>query len=132
MQIGTNNQDYIIDPFPMFDNIREKLKFILEDPLVTKLVFDGKNEFDWVTRDFQIFLDGALDVQKLFSFVYNLKQPASLKSAVGQLVPWMDFPKTETFSDWRRRPLTDSMIKYAQNDVYGLLELWIALQKMVR
>jgi ribonuclease D len=88
---------------------------ILLDPAILKIVHAGGQDMEILTT-----LLGALPVNVYDTQVAAAFAGFSLQTGYGALVQSLlgvRLSKEEGFSDWSRRPLTESMLAYAENDV---------------
>lgn len=63
LQIGTHNHTFLVDPFPLYDDICESLVPVLENPSILKIMFGCDNDITYLNRDFAANLVGVVDVQ---------------------------------------------------------------------
>lgn len=65
IQLGTYDRIYLVDPFPVFDSIKQDLKEVLENPKILKIMSGMDNDVLAFQRDFEIYLNGAIDAAQL-------------------------------------------------------------------
>ena len=119
VQVSVPDAIYLIDPLDDID--LKPLAELLADPDVEVLVHAGKQDFELLYERFGFAPKDVLDVQVAAGFI---GLPASL--AYGALVSNLlnvSLQKGEAYSDWCKRPLTDSQLTYAADDVRWLLPL---------
>ena len=83
-------------------------------------------------RDFDFEIIGAIDVQEAL----HILEPSQcnrigFKKAVKDLIGY-DIDKEGQNYDWRKRPLTAKMLKYARDDSHLLLRLWNIVRSKVK
>jgi ribonuclease D len=99
----------------------------LDDPTLTKLVHAGNQDVEIMALAFGRPLNGPwFDTQVAGAFLGIGLQAGY--GAIVQQVLHVKLDKEEGFSDWSRRPFTDSMLNYAAGDVHYLhaLETWLS------
>jgi len=131
IQIGTIDEDFLIDPFPLYMEIYKDLKKILEDSQKLKIIYAAENEVNWLRRDFDIEIQNMIDCQLLYMLHASMNTKPGLSLCVENIFPGFKLSKEETHCDWRRRPLTESMKTYAHLDVYTLLRVYLKLRTIV-
>jgi exosome complex exonuclease RRP6 len=136
IQISTWQQDFIVDPFPLFQLIKKYLKPIFEDDNKLIVMHGATNDVKWLRRDFGSYIIGAIDTQELYN-VYRddgLNNLVGFKSLAEQFLPSIanfGVNKSLQLSDWTKRPLTKEMIQYARNDSHLLLRIFNNMRKEV-
>ena len=119
VQLSTDDVSAIVDPLAIED--LSPLVSLLADPDVLKIVHAG-------TQDMEIFFHLARVVP---APVFDTQLAATLAGfpsqvGYGNLVREMvgaQLHKTETFTDWSRRPLSAEQVEYALDDVRYLPQL---------
>lgn len=71
IQIGTYEKTYLVDPFPQYENVKTRLKKILESSRVLKIVHGGDNDYIAMNRDFGISMAAVLDLQFVQQQIYS-------------------------------------------------------------
>ncbi|KAF0991915.1 hypothetical protein HZS_2098 [Henneguya salminicola] len=120
LQISTKNEDFVIDTIALHDEIHV-LNDVFSNPTILKVGHGTEQDIIWLQRDFDIF------VVNLFDTGIAAKALQFSKMSLDFLVYkffniYLD--KTHQLSDWRRRPLTSSMLTYARSDSHYLLPLF--------
>jgi ribonuclease D len=118
-QVATPDEIFLVDALTEGD--MKQLAAIVSDPDVRVVVHAGRQDFDLFFERFGTVPANVLDVQVAAGFV---GRGASL--SYGKLVEavlGVRIEKGEAYTDWCRRPLTGSQIRYAANDVRNLLEI---------
>lgn len=124
IQIATSEVEAIID----FRALKSITLFheVLNDPATTKVFHAG-------TQDFEIFVNLTRSVPSPLFDTQVAAAMLGLGAQVGyaRLVEnllQISLAKSETMTDWSRRPLSHSQIKYALEDVRYLLPVYEILQ----
>lgn len=65
IQVGGHGHSFLVDPYPLYEPIREELSLILENPSILKIMFGCDNDISYINRDFDTNLVGVIDVQFL-------------------------------------------------------------------
>ena len=123
VQVAVGDEAWIIDPLKVRD-LGPVLE-VLRDPAVVKVVHAGSQDLEILTR-----LCGSPPTP-----VFDTQVAATLAgfpSQVGyaRLVKDLfdvDLDKSDTFTDWARRPLTPAQIEYALSDVRYLPPMYAEL-----
>lgn len=119
VQVATPDKLYIIDPFtvgPLDEFWKE-----LVDPARQVIVHAGREEVRLCRRASGRPPANLFDLQIAAGLV-GLGYPLGHGPLVGQLLG-VHLSKVETLTEWRKRPLTTSQIRYALDDVRYLLAL---------
>lgn len=120
IQVATRDMVAIIDPkavgdlSPFWDQ--------LSRPDVTVIVHAAREEFRFCKRESGKRLGNLFDVQVAAGMV-GIEFPAAYSNLI-QKVLKKSVGKGETRTDWRRRPLSDKQIEYAQKDVLYLHDIY--------
>jgi ribonuclease D len=125
MQISTRKNDYIVDPFVLWDKIPSLLS-IFTDPSKVKVLHGADSDIEWLQRDFGLYIVNMFDTGQAarelmfssFSLAYLLKKYCDVTT-----------DKSFQLADWRIRPLSSEMILYARMDTHYLLYIYDMLRK---
>jgi ribonuclease D len=108
----------LIDPLARVD--LAPVAELIADPAVEVVVHAGRQDFELFYQQFGALPANVFDVQIAAGFVGH---GASLPyGRVVEIVLGRRLSKGESYSDWCRRPLTRSQLRYAADDVAWLLE----------
>lgn len=88
---------------------------LLADPATVKILHDARQDLALLSRVTGAWPRNIFDTQLAAGFV-GLSSVISLKQLLHDLLG-IDLPKTETRTDWCRRPLSPAQLDYAINDV---------------
>ena len=126
IQISTRFKDFIVDALKLRSQIGDALRDIFDNPEKTKVLHGADMDIQWLQRDFGLFIVNMFDTGqaarmlqlKSFGLAYLLQ------SYCGVLAD-----KKYQLADWRIRPLTEEMMKYAREDTHYLLYIYDCLRK---
>ena len=126
IQISTRFKDFIVDTLKLRAQIGDALRDIFDNPEKTKVLHGADMDIQWLQRDFGLFIVNMFDTGqaarmlqlKSFGLAYLLQ------SYCGVLAD-----KKYQLADWRIRPLTEEMMKYAREDTHYLLYIYDCLRK---
>ncbi len=124
IQISSEIGLFIIDSLKI-KNL-EALSKILENPNILKITHAGSNDYHIFNQLFGTLPQNVIDVQIASGFVGD-GYPSSFQKLVNKYLK-VKLSKTQTVSDWQKRPISDKQIKYALNDVIHLYPLWSILK----
>jgi ribonuclease D len=127
IQISTKNgEDYLIDPFPIWDLIHDALAPTLANPNVGKVFHGADSDIAWLQRDFGIYVVNLFDTGRA---ARALKFPsAGFAYLLEYYVEGAKADKSHQLSDWRQRPLPAAMKEYAIMDTHYLLDIYHAMK----
>ncbi len=117
IQIAAESTVAIIDPFLGLD--LSEVWGLVADPEVETIVHAGQEDLGLCLQHTGQVPRRIFDVQIAAGLV-GYDYPISLQKLV-QATLGIRLHKGKTLTDWRRRPLTDSQIRYAADDVQHLL-----------
>lgn len=151
MSVATRTTTYLIDVKVLKTLPFEKgLKEILEDSNVKKLMFDCREDSDALYHQFNVKLDGVLDIQLLEVIKEHSDkigitsgrrcdrhdEVVKLKGLLKCIELYLDDDEmlqkkkkgSGQFSDWGNRPLLPHELDYAATDAISLFKLYEKLQ----
>lgn len=117
LQIATQEKVSIIDPFLPLD--LKPIWGLVSDPDVELVVHAGQEDLALCVQHTDLCPQQVYDVQ-IAAGLAGYEYPLSLQKLVQQVLH-IRLHKSKTLTDWRKRPLTDSQISYAAEDVCHLL-----------
>ena len=124
LQVSEGERAYLIDPLLIDDWV--PFAELLQDPAVVKVLHACSEDLEVFLR-----LTGSLPVAlfdtQLAAAYLNLGFSMGYSRLV-QAVLNIELPKGETRSDWLQRPLTETQVSYAAEDVLHLAEVYNLLQ----
>jgi ribonuclease D len=128
VQLSIPGEVLLVDP--LAPGVAAALRPLLEDRAVTKIMHSASEDLQALSRGC-----GALPAP-----VFDTQSAAAMAGLGGGLgyqklveaITGVALEKGETRSDWLRRPLSDSQLKYAADDVLHLHELHAVLEPKLR
>ena len=120
LQMGTAEETAIIDPFGIDD--LTVIRPILENEKIVKLFHAGYQDIEIMLYDIGCVPHPLFDTQVAAALLGQTQQ-----IGYGALVHSMcgvKLKKADSFTDWSARPLSDSQLKYAADDVIYLPKLY--------
>ena len=127
IQIATRSKIYLLDFFSLKKDL-DLISEILEDDNIMKVFHSARGDLSILSNSCGLHISSVFDTQlaeSLFSINNNLQ--ISYKSIVYKYF-MKKLLKTETNSDWGKRPLSIDQILYAADDVRYLLKI-MTIQK---
>ena len=126
IQVGTPDESVAIDPIALAGHL-DPLAALFTDASTVKV-------FHACTQDMEVLLNalGVLpapifDTQVAAAFLGERLQIAY--NGLVQTFCGVTLPKTESLTDWSRRPLTDQQIEYALDDVRYLIRAYAVIRE---
>jgi ribonuclease D len=119
IQVSTDLDAYIIDPYDVRD-MTEIWKRVA-DPNILKVLHAGDQDLDLMHLSCGLLPQNVFDTQIAAGFI-GFGYPIGYGKLLNQLLN-ISLSKSESFTDWTNRPLTQSQIDYALDDVRHLLGL---------
>ncbi|EEA08035.1 exosome component 10, putative [Cryptosporidium muris RN66] len=117
IQMSTRTCDYIIDPFPLFEEL-SRLNELTTNPRILKLFHGSDYDIIWLQRDFSVYVVNMFDTGQA-ARVLNTPGGYSLGNLLN-LYCSVEANKQYQLSDWRERPLPQHLIEYARSDTHYL------------
>lgn len=120
LQLATDDEVAIVDPFAISD--LGALTPLLRDERTVKLLHAGSQDLDILYRELGVLPTPIFDTQIAAALLGHVQQIGygSLVSAVCGV----SLKKADSLTDWSQRPLSDSQLDYAADDVVYLPELY--------
>lgn len=125
VQVATDVDSYIIDPF-ILPNLGELWRRAA-DPEILTVLHAGDQDLDLVFQRSGLVPQNISDTQIAAGFI-GFGYPVGYGKLLAQLLD-ISISKTESFTDWTNRPLSESQVQYALDDVRHLLALHDTLMK---
>lgn len=120
IQAQTRDETYLIDPF-CFDSLEILGKALLADNVV-KVFHACGQDIEILYHETGVLPKNIFDVQIASTIINGLNQPSLGNLLAASIDVHID--KSESFTDWSKRPLTSAQVKYAAEDVIYLPELY--------
>ncbi len=120
IQISSRTKDYIIDALALQSHLY-MLNEITANPKILKVLHGAERDIIWLQRDFGVYVVGLFD-----TYAASKAIEMERHSLAFLLETYCSFSadKTHQTSDWRVRPLPQSMINYARGDTHFLLYIF--------
>ncbi|KAK6735527.1 hypothetical protein RB195_018628 [Necator americanus] len=125
VQISTRTEDYIIDPFPLWNDMHI-LNEPFTDPSILKVFHGAEHDIEWLQRDFGIYVVNMFDTGRAMRRLEM--QKFNLRYLVHHYCD-VSLDKRHQLADWRVRPLDQDMITYARADTHYLLHCYDHLRE---
>lgn len=119
IQVAADDQLAIIDPLAMNDVT--PFWHLLAKPNHETIVHAGREEFRFCLDAIGQRPTNWLDIQIAAGFI-GFEYPAAYSTLISKLIG-KNLPKGETRTDWRRRPLSETQLEYALQDVVYLRQI---------
>lgn len=122
IQLATRSDTAIVDPLAIKD--LSALRDLFTNKRITKVFHAHSQDFEVIYDALDCIPKPLFDTQVAAAFLG--KQYQIGYGALVELTCNVHLPKTESLTDWSRRPLDLAQIKYAQDDVLYLPEVFDA------
>jgi ribonuclease D len=130
VQVGWSRQDcYLLDAVALAGQM-SPLSDLLEDSDTVKLLHDATQDLTILRAATGAAPINLFDTRVAAGFV-GLASTISLRDLLVELVD-IELDKTETRTDWLQRPLSDTQIGYAEDDVRYLVDAYAELWRRAR
>nr|XP_043612897.1 protein RRP6-like 1 [Erigeron canadensis] len=126
MQISTRTEDFIVDTLKLQAHIGPYLRDLFRDPTKRKVMHGADKDILWLQRDFGIYVCNMFDTGQA-SRVLKMER----NSLEYLLLYFCGVPLNKEYqrADWRLRPLTNEMLRYAREDTHYLLHLYDLMKR---
>ncbi len=128
VQLAVPGEVLLVDP--TIPGMAAVLAPFLEDPATTKLMHSASEDLQALSRGCGAVPSPVFDTQ-VAAAMAGLGAGLSYLKLVEQITG-ITLEKGETRSDWLRRPLSDSQLKYAADDVLHLYAVYTVLEEKLR
>eukprot|EP01023_Acetabularia_acetabulum_P011612 TRINITY_DN15389_c0_g2_i2.p1 TRINITY_DN15389_c0_g2~~TRINITY_DN15389_c0_g2_i2.p1 ORF type:complete len:438 (-),score=74.02 TRINITY_DN15389_c0_g2_i2:5-1318(-) len=125
MQVSSGECDYVVDTLAVRDHMAAVLTPVFCNPGIIKVFHGAYMDVQWLQRDFHMYIINMFDT----SFAAEILQfpSRSLQYLLSHFCK-VKTDKRYQLADWRVRPLTNAMIKYARMDTHYLLYIFHRLK----
>jgi len=120
IQIGTDEVSAIVDPLALED--LSPLWTVMRDPATLKVLHAGQQDLEIMWRLMDDTVRPVFDTQvaaTLAGFPQQVGYGAIVKELLG-----VELDKSDTYTDWAKRPLSGTQVEYALNDVRYLPQVY--------
>lgn len=125
IQISTRSQDFIVDAIILREHL-QRLNSSFADPSKVKVFHGADSDIKWLQRDFGVYVVNLFDTHKAIQFLN--RSPFTFVSLLFRYANEVT-DKEFQLADWRIRPLTPEMEKYARRDTHFLLFIYDRLRQ---
>ncbi|XP_071727871.1 protein RRP6-like 1 [Rutidosis leptorrhynchoides] len=128
MQISTRTEYFIVDTLKLRVQIGPYLRDVFKDPTKRKVMHGADRDIIWLQRDFAIYVCNMFDTGQA-SRVLKLE-----RNSLEYLLHYfcnVSANKEYQNADWRLRPLTDEMLRYAREDTHYLLYIYDLMKRLL-
>ena len=128
MQISTREQDFIVDTIAL----REHMQVLLPaftDPSIPKVFHGADMDVRWLEHDFGIYIVNLFDTGQAARV---LQLPSFALACLLDRFCGQTPDKRFQLADWRMRPLSADMLKYARMDTHFLLFIYDKIRELLR
>lgn len=126
IQVGTPDESVAIDPIALEGRLGP-LADLLVDPKVVKVFHACNQDMEVLLQALGVLPAPIFDTQVAAAFLGERLQVAY--SGLVHAFCGVTLPKTESLTDWSRRPLTDKQIGYALDDVRYLIRAYAVMRE---
>ena len=120
LQLATDDETAIVDPFEV-ENLRV-LAPLLENESAVKLFHAGGQDLEILLREVGVLPRPLFDTQVAAALLGHTQQIGY--AALVHAECGVTLKKIDSFTDWSRRPLSDSQLEYAADDVAYLPRMY--------
>lgn len=128
VQMATETESVLIDPFAVAD--LTVLADLLTDEHIVKLFHAGTQDIEILYREVGVLPSPVFDTQIAAALLGHTQQIGY--AALVHSVCGVTIKKTDSYTDWSRRPLSESQRDYALNDVLYLGSLYTQMSEELR
>lgn len=128
IQLGNDQHSVCIDPLPLKDF--EPLLRLFRNPDIIKVFHAAGQDLEIFHHDFNCLPDPIFDTQiaaTLLGYGEQIGYAALVKTCLD-----VDLDKSQTRTDWMKRPLSDKQLEYAVNDVRYLAQLFPDMEQKLQ
>ncbi len=125
MQISTRYDDFVIDTLKLRSEMY-RLNEVFTDWTLTKILHGSDFDIEWLQKDFGIYVVNMFDTGQAARV---LQYPHYSLSYLLQRFCGVNAQKQYQLADWRQRPLSEEMLKYAREDTHYLMFIYDNLKK---
>ncbi len=125
LQLATDTEVAVVDPFAIED--LSVLVPLMEDPTIVKLFHAAGQDLEIIYRELGVLPSPVFDTQVAAALLGHTQQ-----IGYGPLVHSLcgvSLKKSASFTDWSRRPLSDSQLDYAADDVIYLPKMYRVMRE---
>lgn len=128
LQMATDAEVAIVDPFAVSD--LSVIVPLLEDDSIVKLFHAGGQDLEILYNDLGVVPHPIFDTQVAAALLGQTQQVGY--GALVHALCGVTLKKTDSFTDWSQRPLSESQLEYAADDVIYLPQLYAIMTERLR
>ena len=128
MQLATDDETVIVDPFAVDD--LGVLRALFEDEGIVKIFHAGHQDIEIIIYDVKCVPKPIFDTQVAAALLGQTQQIGY--GALVNSICGVKLKKADSFTDWSARPLSQSQLKYAADDVIYLPEMYRTITKKLK
>ncbi len=125
VQIAVKDKVFLVDPIELKD--LQNLWIKVADASITKVLHAAAQDLTIIFQRSGLIPKNIFDTQIAAGFL-GLGYPAGYGKLLSALFD-LNLSKTESFTDWQARPLSQSQVEYAIDDALHLIPLYERLQE---
>ncbi len=127
LQMASDDERVIVDPFAIDD--LTVLRELFESESIVKVFHAGYQDIEIILYDIGCVPHPLFDTQVAAALIGHTQQIGY--GALVQSMCGVKLKKVDSFTDWTVRPLADSQLKYAEDDVVYLPQIYEAQRKIL-
>ena len=127
MQLATDDETTIVDPFAVDD--LKALVPLFEDERIVKVFHAGHQDIEIIIYDLGCVPKPVFDTQVAASLLGQAQQVGY--APLVHSVCGVKLKKVDSFTDWSARPLSESQLNYAQDDVLYLPKMYETMKRQL-
>ncbi len=128
LQMATPDEVVIVDPFTIKD--LSVLKPVLESQSTLKLFHAGSQDMEILYRECGVVAHPVFDTQVAAALLGHTQQ-IGYGTLVNNLCG-VSLKKLDSYTDWSKRPLSQSQVEYAADDVIYLPEMYNKMDEQLK
>lgn len=128
MQLATDDEIAIVDPFAVDD--LKVLVPLFEDERIVKVFHAGHQDIEIIIYDLECVPKPVFDTQVAAALLGQAQQIGY--ASLVHSVCGVKLKKVDSFTDWSVRPLSDSQLSYAQEDVLYLPKMYEDMKRQLK
>ncbi|CAG0916240.1 unnamed protein product [Notodromas monacha] len=125
LQISVTGKDYVIDTIKLRDHL-QPLNEVFTHPRILKVAHGANSDIIWLQRDLGIYIVNLFDTHEA---AVLLDMPRRGLAALLSTYCGIEAEKQYQTADWRVRPLSEELIRYARRDTRFLEYLYWTLRE---
>lgn len=126
MQVSTRSHDFIVDSMSLADQVGPHLRHVFADSSKLKVLHGANQDVHWLRTAFNIEVVNMFDTGQASRVLWP--KGHGLKDLLSKYCK-VKADKKQQLADWRRRPLSKEMLKYAREDTHYLLYIYDRLRQ---